>query len=88
MKQNGGTIFLGRFVAFRSILENYLLEEICLELKITLKNVIKNVPEGIFDDSKKFSNAFDIIFQCNFLCSFRIRIHFLSVMSRSLEILS
>ena len=53
MKQNGGTIFLGRFVAFRSILENYLLEEICLELKITLKNVIKNVPGRIFADSKK-----------------------------------
>ena len=44
---------LGPFQAFRGILENCLLEEICLELKITLKNVIKNVPGRIFANSKK-----------------------------------
>ena len=41
------------FVAFRSILENCLLEEFYLELKITLKNVIKVFQEGYLPITKK-----------------------------------
>ena len=47
-------IFLGPFQAFRGILENCLLEEMCLELKTTLKNGLKNVQEAFLPISKNF----------------------------------
>ena len=36
-------------MAFRSILEKCLLEEMCLELKTALKNVLKIIPEAFFE---------------------------------------
>ena len=53
-------------LAFRSILEKCLLEEMCLELKIALKNGLKNVQEAFLQISKKFLNTFETIFQCSF----------------------
>ena len=56
----------GPFLAFRSILEKSLPEEMCLELKTALKNVLKNVQEVFLPIQKIFSNTFDTIFQCSF----------------------
>ena len=53
-------------VAFRSILEKSLLEEMCLELKIALKNGLKNVQEAFLLIPKKILNTFETIIQCNF----------------------
>ena len=47
--------FSGPFLAFRSILEKYLLEEMGLELKNALKNVLKVVLEAISIASEKNS---------------------------------
>ena len=63
--QNCFDIF-SQIVAFRSSLENCLLEEMCLELKIALKNVLKNVQEAVLLIPKIFSNTFETIFQCSF----------------------
>ena len=43
-----------QFLVFLGILENFLLEEMCLELKIALKNTLKNVQEPLLPISKKF----------------------------------
>ena len=58
----------GPFLAFRSILEKSLLEEMCLELKTALKNVLKNVQEAFLLIPKKFLNTFETIIQCSFNC--------------------
>ena len=42
----------GPFLAFRSILEKSLPEEMCLELKTALKNVLKNVQEAFLPTPK------------------------------------
>ena len=52
----------GPFLAFRSILEKSLLEEMCLELKTALKNVLKNVQEAIFLIPNYLKNKFETIF--------------------------
>ena len=49
-------------MAFGSILEKCLLEEICLELKIAFKNALKNVWEAFLPIPKIFLNAFETIF--------------------------
>ena len=41
-------------MAFRSVLQDCLIEEICLQLKIALKNVFKIVPGVILADYKNF----------------------------------
>ena len=46
--------FWGAFMAFRSILQDCLLEEICFESKIALKNVFKIVSGVILADYKNF----------------------------------
>ena len=53
-------------MAFGSILEKCLLEEICLELKIAFKNALKNVWEAFLPIPKIFLNAFETIFLCSF----------------------
>ena len=50
------------FQAFRSILEKSLLEEMCLELKVTLKNGIKYVQEALLPITKIFANDLETIF--------------------------
>ena len=37
------------FLMFRHILEKFLFEKMCLELKTALKNVLKIIPEAFFE---------------------------------------
>ena len=50
------------FWALGSILEKSLLEEMCLELKVTLKNGIKNVQEALLPITKIFANDLETNF--------------------------
>ena len=53
-------------MVFRSISEKCLLEEMCLELKVTLKNGIKNVQEALLPITKIFANDLETIFKAVF----------------------
>ena len=53
-------------MAFGSILEKCLSEEMCLELKAASKYVLKNVWEAFLSIPKIFLNAFETIFLLQF----------------------